>query len=510
MNRLLFEQSTSAELESVRSTRLLLEQVMKSTLHKDKTRFKISLCLAEAMTNIIEHSQPTATEITVRFEQRDQQLILTLIDDGGHHEALNHIDEPLEDVPALSEDGRGLGLLMINCHDIKYKKETTPQKDSQNHLIFTWDVQRQAFKKSILLVEDDLSIQALIENYLTERYQVFLANDGEQALIKLNHHAIDLVISDIHMPIMNGLDLRSKISENPDFNLIPFIFLTASDNQLTQSEATKMGIDDYLVKPISKDNLLNHTTRILKRSEQIIHKLSQRLDNKISNSFIPKIPKIINQWQIALVSMNTGQGGGDFVLHQSNHQQATLALFDMMGHDETAKFFSYAYGGFISGVLRSQHQSQCHHIMKSISNMAYDDELLSKITLTGQIIELHNNGQITIANGAHPYPYLITECGLETIKVEGMLPGLLPDTDYKPLKVNLAANQRLALFTDGLYESADNNEARKILEQKVKEAIQSTLSLNIDDALEQIIRVFNQYAAQPLGDDTTLLLLQPL
>jgi phosphoserine phosphatase RsbU/P len=503
MELLLLEQQCDASLESVRSLRSLLEQVTLSTITDKSLRNKIILCLSESATNIVKHSSPKATQIQVRFRQKSQYWMLEIIDDGGLYDPLSNTDG-LPGQSAEAESGRGIALLHANCQQIGY----LPYNSNQNCIILCWPVDTASTREKILLVEDDASMRRLYKALLKGSYDVFLAENGLEALEVLKRQDINLVLSDIKMPSMDGLDLRSELIQHPDYELIPFIFMTANINLEMQGRAASLGIDDYIVKPASQDMLVNTIERVLQRTRQIINQLSNRLSLKITDSFIPKLPKALNQWNIAVANRNTGTGGGDLLLHQTDSERSTIALIDTMGHDESAKFFAYAYGGMISGLMRSGGQNECHQLLAQISNLAYDDEMLSKITLTGIVLNLSNNGEISIASAGHPYPLLISQQQVTAVEVGGMLPGLLADTQYQPVQFRLNQRDRMAFFTDGLFESAANNEARKVLEEEVMSLMAQTSDMPIDRACRLIMQKFDEIAGSPALDDTTLVLIE--
>ncbi len=95
-----------------------------------------------------------------------------------------------------------------------------------------------------------------------------------------------------------------------------------------------------------------------------------------------------------------------------------------------------------------------------------------------------------------------------SVSVGGVLPGLLPDNRYDPVELHLQAGERLALFTDGLFESAESELGRRELEQSIIEILQQTRLLPQEEALRRVMERFDQQAGRPAGDDTLLLLLE--
>jgi len=111
----------------------------------------------------------------------------------------------------------------------------------------------------ILIVDDNEDILFHLSIILEDNgFQVKTANNGKEALKILSEvtKRPDLIISDIMMPEMDGYDLFSKVSENPLWNLIPFIFLTAKITPEEIRFGKILGVDDYLTKPFSTEDLL--------------------------------------------------------------------------------------------------------------------------------------------------------------------------------------------------------------------------------------------------------------
>ncbi|MCB0284098.1 MAG: response regulator [Calditrichae bacterium] len=130
-------------------------------------------------------------------------------------------------------------------------------------------------KKTILIVEDEdsilLALQRILE--LTGEYEAIIAQDGQQALEVLNGVIPDLIISDISMPNLNGLDFCKIVRENPVTTSIPFIFLTAKREKMI--EGLSAGGDDFLMKPFNVEEVLAKIETIFRRISQSREQASQ-------------------------------------------------------------------------------------------------------------------------------------------------------------------------------------------------------------------------------------------
>jgi len=468
---------------------------------------RILLCLSEAITNIVEHAD-AAKNIGFRFSELSDGWELTIIDNGKSWDPTQHLDDNLLTEFCALENGRGIALIHAQSDKIDY----FPGDDSKpNQLQIFWALPKNQKRQTILIVEDNNSLRLLYKTYLDKKYDIITAINGYQALEMLSAHHIDLVLSDIKMPQMNGLSLRKKINQQLGSELIPFVFLTAQDDDLVQQQAVDLGIDDYLIKPVQKTQLMKVLQRILGRSKQVYQQLTTRIDKQITDSLKPTIPAISHGWKMQVASRNTGSGGGDLLLHHHFPEMTQLLLTDIMGHDASAKFFSHAYGGYLHGLIQSMQPTQApSYMLEQLSNSALDDHLLSKITLTCCSIQLSNAGRISIASAGHPAPLLISENKVSAIHTSGVLPGLLKDCQYENSHLTIKSGQRLALFTDGLFDSASNNKQRIELQHKITESLLTTLALPIEQALNHVMTLFDELTAAQPSDDTLLLLLEPM
>lgn len=126
----------------------------------------------------------------------------------------------------------------------------------------------------ILCVEDEDYLRADIVEELEEAgYDVIQAVNGQDGLEKIVAEQPDLVISDITMPIMDGYDLIKKLrADHPEFDEIPFIFLSALADRENVLEGMELGSDDYMTKPIDYGMLITKVTSRLRQAERMLAK----------------------------------------------------------------------------------------------------------------------------------------------------------------------------------------------------------------------------------------------
>jgi DNA-binding response OmpR family regulator len=135
----------------------------------------------------------------------------------------------------------------------------------------------------ILLVEDNPDLRDYIQSVLSEFYEVETATNGKEALDKLAENTTQpsLIISDIMMPVMDGLELLEIIKTSDKYRHIPMVMLTARSSMEAKLSALQLGVDDYITKPFHEEELLIRIQNILINQAE---RLSFLKENKASNT----------------------------------------------------------------------------------------------------------------------------------------------------------------------------------------------------------------------------------
>lgn len=132
----------------------------------------------------------------------------------------------------------------------------------------------------VLVVEDEKDILENLDLLLTaEGYEVICAENGLNALQRLTNCTPDIIVSDIMMPYMDGFELFQKLRENDRTKIIPFIFLTAKNDITSIRSGMNLGVDDYITKPFSSDELLNAIKVRLSRYSAFNEKVDKICEN---------------------------------------------------------------------------------------------------------------------------------------------------------------------------------------------------------------------------------------
>ena len=126
------------------------------------------------------------------------------------------------------------------------------------------------FGQKILIVEDEPDIRKLVQyNLAQERFKVVEAADGEQALKVLRREKFDLVILDLMLPGLSGIELCRILRERSETSQLPILMLTAKAGEADKVLGLEMGADDYLTKPFSPREMVARVKAILRRSESV-------------------------------------------------------------------------------------------------------------------------------------------------------------------------------------------------------------------------------------------------
>ncbi len=253
------------------------------------------------LSNAIKYS-PSNTEINAESKIENGRLVVTVTDfgDGIHYDETEKIFERFyQSVRNTTVGGIGIGLSLSRELAEAMDGSLTVISEWKKGSTFTFTVPvtevdaktvpsrkainpetapiSEAPKKTkpsqhskILIVEDNPEMVNYLVEILSPMHQCEVAFDGEEALQKINSENFDLITSDIMMPKMDGFQLREALNQSETFKNIPFILLSAKTLEDDKIKGFKLGIDDYIVKPFNKNELIARINNLLanKRARQ--------------------------------------------------------------------------------------------------------------------------------------------------------------------------------------------------------------------------------------------------
>jgi signal transduction histidine kinase/ligand-binding sensor domain-containing protein/DNA-binding response OmpR family regulator len=180
----------------------------------------------------------------------------------------------------------------------------------------------------ILVVEDNAEINEYIRDCFTGSYEVLVAENGKAGLDIAVDKIPDIIISDIMMPVMDGIELCKKLKEDVRTCHIPIILLTAKDSLQDKTEGYSVGADSYLTKPFSGNLLRSRVNNLLETRKKIAQLFSsaivskqsivQESISKLDNEFIDKLTHFIEE-NIEIEQLNIAQ-----IADQMNMSHSTL------------------------------------------------------------------------------------------------------------------------------------------------------------------------------------------
>jgi signal transduction histidine kinase/DNA-binding response OmpR family regulator/ligand-binding sensor domain-containing protein len=156
-------------------------------------------------------------------------------------------------------------------------------------------------RKHILLVEDNQELRTFLKQAFENYYIIYEAEDGQQGLAVATEKVPDLIISDVMMPAMNGIELCKLIKEQFETSHIPFVILSAKDALDTKIEGMESGADYYFAKPLSVDLLLLTVHNIFEQGEKMkqryakdyLYEATELVHSEKDKEFLNKLLKII-------------------------------------------------------------------------------------------------------------------------------------------------------------------------------------------------------------------------
>lgn len=121
----------------------------------------------------------------------------------------------------------------------------------------------------LLVVEDNVELLMLMTQLLSSKYHVKTATNGKEALEIIHKEELDIIISDVMMPVMDGLELTQELKNDPNYQHLPIILLTAKTQDENRAEALQLGADSYVTKPFKLSDLELRINNIVENRKRI-------------------------------------------------------------------------------------------------------------------------------------------------------------------------------------------------------------------------------------------------
>ncbi|MBW7856886.1 MAG: response regulator [Leptonema sp. (in: Bacteria)] len=117
--------------------------------------------------------------------------------------------------------------------------------------------------KNILIIDDSAAQRKVVRLALESKgYQIIEAENGQEGLNKLTSD-LNLIVCDVNMPVMDGIEFVTQIKQNPDYKFLPIIMLTTESQEAMREKGMELGVRAWLNKPFSMEQLLDATNRLM-------------------------------------------------------------------------------------------------------------------------------------------------------------------------------------------------------------------------------------------------------
>ena len=223
-----------------------------------------------------------------------------------------------------SEEGKGSTFSVYLPQDINiYKSSELASNDAKNeedqvystnskemYFIDTEKVENETIETgdktrgTILIVEDNNEIRHYLSSGLAELFNTLEAGNGEEALEKLKENEVDIIVTDVMMPVMDGIKLCKNVKQNIRTCHIPVIILSAKSETKDQMEGLQMGADDYIPKPFSLAILTTKIQNMMRTRRRMLERYSKSLEVEPEKITFNAMDEALLKRAVAIVEKN--------------------------------------------------------------------------------------------------------------------------------------------------------------------------------------------------------------
>ena len=381
----------------------------------------------------------------------------------------------------------------------------------------------------ILSVDDETDLELLLTQYFRRKirkgeYEFFFAHNGLEALqVMLKHPDIDIILSDINMPEMDGLTLLTKINEmrNPSLKCI---MVSAYGDMDNIRHAMNNGAFDFATKPIDLDDLQLTIDKAVEqitfiRSAQKEH--NQLVDiqtdlnvaREIQHAILPRSFQLnmedADQVDIFASMVAAKDVGGDFYdFFPIDDHRIGFTMADVSGKGVPAAIFMAVSRTLIKATgLRGLPSNEC---LGTVNDMLCGESVDSMfVTVFYGIYDLRT-GKIDFTNAGHNPPYILHADGRVTMLESdcNLVLGALEGMTFKNDSLQLNSGDAIVMYTDGV-TVAENVEHAQFGEARLEEVLAGLKGAESQQVVETIYQQVKEFAGDaPQSDDITQLVIR--
>ncbi len=376
----------------------------------------------------------------------------------------------------------------------------------------------------ILVVDDEPDVEPLVlqrmrRDIRSRKYEFVFAHNGVEAVELLNKDEdIDMVISDINMPQMDGLTLLEQISEiNPN---IRSIIVSAYGDMKNIRTAMNRGAFDFVTKPLDFGDLRVTIERTLHHMEEWREALSSRdklvaLQNEldvasgIQQSILPTVFPSRDDYQIYASMEPARNVGGDFFdVVRLEDDRVGLAIADVSDKGVPAALFMMSSRTWMKGAAISSPEPGT--VLGEVNALLHEDNDTQMFVTVLYAVYDPETGEFTYASGGHDAPLLVHSDGSSELLplTGGIALGIVSDLAYGQNSVVLDHGETLVLYTDGVTE-AMNGEGEQFGIERLRKVFTGRASKDANEAAHKVFEAVNTFAdGAAQSDDITCLTLR--
>ncbi|MGV5492857.1 two-component system response regulator RssB [Pseudomonas sp. XP2] len=387
----------------------------------------------------------------------------------------------------------------------------------------------QKTSATLLIIDDDDVVRASLAAYLEDSgFSVLQAGNGQQGLQVFEEHQPDLVICDLRMPQMGGLELIRQVSERAP--QLPVIVVSGAGFMSDAVEALRLGAADYLIKPLEDLAVLEHSVRrALDRSrlvlenqryrdkleaanrelEASLHLLQedQTAGRQVQMNMLPESPWVAGEFAFEHQIIPSLYLSGDFVDYfRVDERRIAFYLADVSGHGASSAFVTVLLKFMTTRLMFELKRSKMREfkpseVLSHINRGLINSKLGKHVTMVGGVID-EESGLLTYAVGGHlPLPVLHTPAHTRYLEGRGLPVGLFDEATYQDLVVELPPQFSLSLMSDGILDLLPGDTL------KDKEAALPEIVRAAGGSLDGLRQRFGLATLGDMPDDIALLVL---
>ncbi|HYG40412.1 MAG TPA: two-component regulator propeller domain-containing protein [Cytophagales bacterium] len=330
--------------------------------------YKIQIILYNLISNAFKFTQENGTiKITLGVDETNRQLKFIVADNGigidpkktskifdryyqienrssykgtglglAHTKELVDLMEGKIEVTSIPEQGTTFTICIPLLEEGQIKENEKLVVLSESHLPLNTELFKGLIptenavqsdngnKTAILIIDDNEDLRSYIRSCLFEKYNIYEACNGNEGLLMAKEKLPKLIISDLMMPEMDGMEFCKRVKTDINISHIPVVLLTAKTDKASQIEGYETGADDYITKPFNKDLLMARIENLIQSREKLRRSYKSKLDLNPTEILITSVDEKFLQNALSIVEQ-----------HIADAEFGTSALVHELGMSRT-------------------------------------------------------------------------------------------------------------------------------------------------------------------------------